>query len=250
MTAVRVAAHVHSEWSYDATWPLAAIADAFARRHYDVVLMAEHDRGFDERRWEEYGRACAEASDHRILVMPGMEYEDADSVVHVPVWGEAVPFLGSARPTLEMLRDARTADGFAVFAHPWRRDAISRYRSEWAPFLHAVEIWNRHYDGLAPHPDGRSLAEAEGLRPFVALDFHTRRQFFPLALTVELEGRPTRASVAAALLGGRFRSELARFDALRCTGALPGATLRGAEIARKRVRTPVRRLQRRLGWPD
>jgi hypothetical protein len=247
---IRVATHVHSEWSYDAGWSLAALADAFATRGYDAVLMAEHDRGFDDARWEAYRRACAEASDERILIVPGMEYEDPSRVVHVPVWGDAMPFLGSGRATLELLRDAHEARGVAVFAHPWRRDASSRYRPEWGPYLLGAEIWNRQYDGIAPNPRGRSFAAAHGLRPFVALDFHTRRQFFPLAMVLELEGAPTTASVAAALLAGRCRPEMGRFDALRCTQALPGGTLRAAELARRRVRGPVRRVQARLGRRD
>lgn len=247
---VRVATHVHSEWSYDASWRLEALAGEFARRGYDVVLMAEHDRGFEDTRWEAYRRACAEASDDRILIVPGIEYEDPSRVVHVPVWGESMPFLGGGRETLDLLRDAHAAGGAAVLAHPWRRDAITRYRPEWAQYLLGIEIWNRRYDGIAHNPRGRSFAAAHGLLPFVALDFHTRRQFFPLAMVLELEGPATTASVHAALLAGRCRPEVGRFDALRCTEALPGRTLRAAELARRRVRGPVRRIQARLGRSD
>ena len=35
---VRVAAHVHSDWSYDGTWSLSKIATTFARLGYDAVL--------------------------------------------------------------------------------------------------------------------------------------------------------------------------------------------------------------------
>jgi predicted metal-dependent phosphoesterase TrpH len=38
--------HVHSEWSYDGSWTLPRIAEAFGRRGSDVVLMSEHDKGF------------------------------------------------------------------------------------------------------------------------------------------------------------------------------------------------------------
>ena len=126
MTTIRVAVHVHSEWSYDARWPLGELAEAFAKRRYDAVLMSEHDRGFDEARWQQYRQACADASDDRILLVPGMEYEDADSVVHVPTWGEEMPYLGAARPTPELLHDAREAGGFCVFAHPWRQSPSRR----------------------------------------------------------------------------------------------------------------------------
>ena len=83
MRTIRAAAHVHSDWSYDASWALPDLARAFARRGYDVVLMAEHDRGFDAERWAAYRMTCAAASSDRILLVPGMEYEDADNVVPV-----------------------------------------------------------------------------------------------------------------------------------------------------------------------
>ncbi len=111
MKRVRVAAHVHSLWSYDGTWSLTDVARCFRRRGYDVVLMAEHDRTFDQARWEEYQHACADASRDGIVLIPGLEYEDADNVVHVAVWGAGIPFLGKGRPTIETLRAAADHDG-------------------------------------------------------------------------------------------------------------------------------------------
>lgn len=244
MTSVRVAAHVHSSWSYDAEWSLQDIAKAFRRRRYDVVLMSEHDRSFDQQRWTEYQQACKAASADDIILIPGVEYEDADNVVHTPVWGDNVPFLGARRPTLELLRSAQAEGAVAVLAHPWRRNAISRYQPEWAPLLSAVEIWNRKYDGFAPQREIKQLADKEGLEPFVSLDFHTSRQFFPLAMSVSLDERPSSGSLAEAIRSGRCRPEFLGLSALRFTGGMEGATLRALEAVRRGVRGPLRRLQR------
>jgi hypothetical protein len=244
MTTVRAAAHVHSEWSYDASWSLAALAQAFARRRYDVVLMAEHDRGFDEERWQAYREACAASSDGRVLLVPGMEYEDADNVVHVAVWGDDAPYLGHGRATLGTLEDARKAGCAAVLAHPRRRDAFTRFRPEWAPLLSAVEIWNRHYDGVAPSREGLRLSQEHGLAPFVSLDFHTRRQFFPLAMELELDGALSTAAVYEALVAGRFRPAALRVSAMRFTHGPPAAAAHGLERARRAVRGPLRKLER------
>jgi hypothetical protein len=243
MTSVRVAAHIHSSWSYDAEWSLEDIARAFRRRRYDAVLMSEHDRGFDQQRWLDYQQACKSASTANILLIPGIEYEDADNVVHTPVWGDHVPFLGAGRPTLELLRAAHTEGAVAVLAHPWRRNAISRYEPGWAPFLSAVEIWNRKYDGLAPHQEAGAFADRDGFGPFVSLDFHTRRQFFPLAMSVRLEGAPSPVSLVEAIRAGRCRPEFLGLSALRFTRGLEGAALRALEGARRGVRGPLRRLQ-------
>jgi hypothetical protein len=241
MTSLRVAAHIHSSWSYDAEWSLPDIARAFRRRRYNAVLMSEHDRGFDQQRWAEYQKACLEASTDDILLIPGIEYEDADNVVHTPVWGENVPFLGSGHPTLELLQLAQAEGAVSVLAHPWRRDAISRYRPEWAPLLSAVEVWNRKYDGVAPHQEIRKFADREGLAPFVSLDFHSRGQFFPLAMSVSVPGHPSPSSLIEAIRGGRCRAEFLGLSALRFTGGLEGATLRALDTVRRSMRASLRK---------
>jgi predicted metal-dependent phosphoesterase TrpH len=243
MTRARVAAHVHSSWSYDAEWTLPEIAQAFRRRKYDVVLMSEHDRSFSQDQWVEYQEACEAASTPDITLIPGIEYEDADGVVHTPVWGDGVPFLGAARPTLDLLRAARAEGAVAVFAHPWRREAITRYTPEWIPLLSAVEIWNRKYDGIAPNRDGAKLAARDNLAPFASLDFHTSRQFFPLALSVELDQEPSTASLVEAIRTGDFRPEFLGMSVLRFTGGVEGATLRALEAARRGLRSVARVLR-------
>ena len=242
MRKLRVACHVHSEWSYHATWPLRSIADAFAVRGYGAVLMSDHDRGFDERRWGEYQAACEAASDERIRLIPGIEYEDPENVVHVTVWGEGVRFLGSGRKTVDVLHAAKAEGAIAVFAHPWRKDAVARYRPEWHELLVGVEVWNRQYDGIAPNRRAMRFAEKERLLPFASLDFHTRRQLFPLAMTLEAETAPTTASLIEAIASRRVRPEMLGFDAADLADGFPAATLGAVEGVRRLARGPIRRL--------
>ena len=203
MTGVRIAAHVHSDWSYDGTWTLSQLAEAFAERKYDVVLMAEHDRTFDSTRWEQYQAACAEASTDQVRIVPGIEYSDPENNVHVPVWGAEV-FLGRARPTGALLADANACGAVAVIAHPSRRDAWRRLRPDWLALATGVEVWNRKYDGWAPSSVGLELAQRERLVPLVGLDFHTARQFFPLAMVGEVSTPLDGAIVVDALRAGRL----------------------------------------------
>jgi hypothetical protein len=205
--------------------------------------MSEHDRGFDQQRWMEYQKACTGASTDDILLIPGIEYEDADNVVHTPVWGEDVPFLGSGRPTVDLLRLAQGEGAVAVLAHPWRRNAISRYQPEWAPLLSAVEVWNRKYDGFAPRREPKKFAEREGLASFASLDFHTRGQFFPLAMSIALAGHPSSASLIEAIRQGQCHAEFLGLSALRFTRGLEGATLRALDAARRGARRSLRRVQ-------
>jgi hypothetical protein len=248
MKRLRVAAHVHSCWSYDANWSLVDIAKAFRRRRYDIVLMSEHDRGFDEQRWTQYQQACIDASRDDILLVPGIEYEDADNVVHIPVWGDGISFLGAGRPTLELLRSAKSENAVAILAHPRRRSAMLRYEPEWASLLSGIEIWNRKYDGIAPHGQISAFAEREGLAAFVSLDFHSSRQFFPISMSVALEDRPTPRAIVEAIRNGSCRPELLGLSALRFTRGLEGATLQALESVRRGIRGSLRGVQERVGY--
>ena len=231
MTKVRAVAHIHSEWSDDATWPLDRLAAAFRKRGRSVLLMCEHSRTFTADKWAEYVEACAAASGDGVLVVPGLEYNDSDNVVHIPVWGE-VPFLSQTPDIADVLAHTREADGVAVFAHPWRRNAWRRFDPAWAKDLTAVEIWNRKYDGWAPNRQARAYAASLNLPPFVALDFHGARQFFPLAMQLTLAGPPTRTTVEDALRDGRFEPLAFSRSALRLTSGVGGVALAAAEAAR------------------
>lgn len=241
MSILRVAAHVHSTWSDDGEWKLEDLARVFARRGYDAVLMSEHDRTFDDERWEAFGAACTAASAGGALLVPGLEYSDAENLVHVPVWG-ADRFLGKDRATGELLRDARAVGAVAVLAHPDRRDAWRCFASDWLELAQGIEIWNRKVDGWAPGPAGLVLAgENRGLWPFVGLDFHSARQFFPLAMTAPFDGALSAAAVLGVLRAGELRP--AAFGR-------PAASFsrgRGLEAVRagERVRRPLARAYRR-----
>lgn len=232
--------HVHSGWSYDGSWSLEALSVKFSQRGCRVLMMTEHDRGFSVARLDEYRRACKHASSDKILVVPGIEYSDAANRVHVLVWGP-VPFLGENLPTSEMLDRVKAAKGVAVLAHPSRKNAWQCFTPQWADRLLGIEVWNRKYDGWAPSETAPALMPQADVIPFVGLDFHTQRQSFPLAMTLDIEERITEDAVLDCLRGRRcaaraFGAPLTR-DLFR--KALPAMRMAersrriGARIARK-----------------
>ena len=190
--------HVHSKWSYDGSWTLEALSEKFRRRGCRVLMMTEHDRGFTAERLGEYREACAQASSNEILVVPGIEYSDAENRVHVLVWGP-VPFLGENLATSEMLEKVRAAGGLAVLAHPSRRAVWKTFDPAWADRLLGIEAWNRKYDGWAPSQTAPELLKKTGAVPFVGLDFHTQRQSFPLTMVLNIEGTVTEENVLKCL---------------------------------------------------
>lgn len=217
MKPLRAAVHVHSSWSYDAEVPLAELAEAFCGRGYDVVFMAEHDRGFSHQRWQDYREECADASREGLLLVPGVEYADPEDRIHVPVWG-CSEFLGAGVPTTELLQRVTEFGGFAVLAHPARRDAWEVIDPAWYPDIGGIEVWTRKWDGWAPNQRSVAVAARYDLLPVVSLDLHRLNQFFPLAMSITLEGAPTprsalaglRATAARPLLRNTSVSTLAR----------------------------------------
>lgn len=202
---IAAACHIHSEWSYDATWRLSDLAAEFERRGYRVMLMAEHDQNFSESRFQEYRAACREVSSPNLLVVPGIEYSDADNVVHVPTWGLDC-FLGERLETREMLEQVSARQGVAVLAHPARRNAVGCLDPSWTRHFAGVEIWNRKYDGWAPNAIAAHLLP--GTVRFASLDFHARNQFFPLSMQLDLSGPITEQTVVECLRAGRCHAEM------------------------------------------
>ena len=238
MTRLRAAVHVHSDWSYDGSWTLPAIARLFERLGYDAVLMSEHDRGWDGDTWAAYREACARVDDGALLV-PGIEYSDAENRIHVPVWGDA-PFLGEGLATPDLLARVRELGASAVFAHPARRRAAEAFDPAWGRDLVGVEWWNRKTDGYAPNPGaGRELA-ARGAVPFASIDFHTVRQLLPLAMVLESDRGRSVEGAYRALRARRCRPEAFGTSALRFTRGRGLAATHAAERARRGTARLVR----------
>jgi hypothetical protein len=241
MARARVAPHVHSEWSYDANWPLRRLASFFGRLGYDAVLMAEHDRGFDEERWGAFQEACAGASTGSCVLVPGIEYSDADNVIHIPVWGSP-HFLGEGIATAELLDRAANHNAVSVFAHPLRRRAIDLFDTKWLDRLQGVEWWNRKYDGYAPSTPEETAHLRQTPMPFVGMDFHSLRQLVPFGMAIELDGDLTPPSVFEAMRNRRCRPEVMGMPALRFTSGRGLRVASQLENTRKLVARMVQRL--------
>lgn len=240
MKSIRVAAHVHSDWSYDGRWSLSQIATEFGRRGYDAVLIAEHDRGFDASRRDAHRVACLEASTSTCLLVSGIEYSDHTNTVHVPVWGD-IPFLGEGIDTGELLQRVHELDAVAVLAHPARRDCWKCFDPAWMPYLRGIELWNRKYDGYAPNRGAAHLlAQRPDLLPIVSLDFHTPRQFHPLAMMIDMGGDLTEAGLCDALRRGRVQATAFGLPALHFVHRAAWPAMYGLERARRGVAVRVR----------
>lgn len=232
---MRVVLHAHSKWSYDGSWTLADIAKLYGRWGVDVVMMTEHDTGFDPDRFAEYRAECAVASTPRCKLIPGIEYSSPDNDIHILTWG-LHQFLAEHRPVAETLEKVAAGGGVAVFAHPIRRNAWQQYDPAWTPLLSGMEVWNRKSDGVAPGVEALSLMEQTGLPPTVGQDFHKLKQLYPLTHQVEIEGEDLEAGLVEAIRDGALTPQAFRRNLFGRNRALRAGVHRGVERVRRSVR--------------
>jgi predicted metal-dependent phosphoesterase TrpH len=242
---VLAACHVHSNLSYDGSHTLEELSDKFSRAGYRILLMTEHDRGFSPERLRQLRQLCDAVSTRHLLVIPGIEYSDSSNQVHILVWGD-VPFLGENLAPKETLRKVKEAGGVAVLAHPFRRNAWQCFEPSWGEALAGIEVWNRKYDGWAPNRIAQDLQRSVNAIPFVGLDFHTQRQFFPLAMAIDIDSDVTEQAVLDRIRARRVNPRVFGFEVegQLVRHALP--ILGVAEISRKKCAKASRKLKLRV----
>jgi len=244
MTKVKAVCHVHSDWSYDGTWPLEKLVKVFGRLGIGAILTTEHERGFDETRWANYRNACREASNDKVKVVPGLEYSDKTNTVHILTWG-AVPFLGVEQETGELLKGVSKFGGVAVLAHPDCREAWEKFELSWAKHLRYIEVWNRKFDGFSPSQKGLELLSAYNqISPLVGMDFHCGKQLFPLSMIVKLNGTINEQAVFKSFFEGRVCPSVWGLPLSCFTGRTGIKATKWIECSRRNLLRVIREIKR------
>lgn len=247
MSMHRVVLHLHSNWSYDASWPLAKLARLFGRGGAHLLMMTEHSQEFDWRRWSDYVAECEAASANGARVLPGIEYSTPGNTMHILTWG-LKRYLGEELPADDILAAVTEDGGLAILAHPTRRSVHRSFEEGWAQSLYAVEVWNRKTDGLAPATGAIELVRTHGLNPVVAVDFHRVNQAYPLYNVLSADIDLARASddeVIAAVRGAPMRPRFLGLPIDEGRSALSRATINACRGFRGAM-SPILKLRRRI----
>jgi hypothetical protein len=134
----------------------------------------------------------------------------------------------------------------AVFAHPSRRNAWQCFDPSWGEVLAGIEVWNRKYDGFAPSRIAQELQQSVGAIPFVGLDFHTQKQFFPLAMALDIDSTITEQSVLDCIRARRVQHKVfgLQVDGQLIRKALP--ILGVVEVSRKKCASVSKKMKLRV----
>ena len=236
---VHAVAHIHSEWSHDAHWPLVKIARLFRRLSYRIILMTEHDICFDDNRWKSYNQACENLSTDGLLIIPGIEYSDPTNTIHILVWGN-LPFLGNSNQPEYVLTRVKDLGGVSVLAHPIQRKAQMLFKPAWFELLLGIEEWNRKVDGIAPSNEAIILRNKYKLVPFYGLDFHQINQVAPLVMKIRVDRNITADSVVRALKNGHCYPKIMGLSQRCSTTISQSASLARLEKLRRVIRSVIK----------
>lgn len=208
------AIHVHSDFSHDGKDPLEQLRDFALEHGITFIGLTDHAEDLDRARWTAYVERCAELSDERATLIPGLEWRFAGLTgLHLLALG-LTRWIEPATPS-EFIRLTRGVAGLTIVAHP----ILAHYRvpEEVAAGIDAVEVWNASYNTrYLPDPRAvRLLRRIRRSRPEVVgtagLDQHDSRNDRETRVLVhDATGDPL-----AALRAGRFTNvgRLLRFDA-------------------------------------
>jgi hypothetical protein len=210
MQILRGVAHVHSTYSYDGRLPLSDLAGFMSGQGLDFVLMSEHVESLDPEKVHRFVEDCSRLSNERFLLIPGIEIDELNALFY----GIQAP--GGWEDTQDLARQLAAGGALVAVSHPVKiRKEISEITKS---AVEAVEVWNSRHDGKVAPRRGilnywMKLRAGTGrqLLPLCGIDFHDKRDFVPLVMEVECDGRD-RDSILAGIREGRYRIALGGED--------------------------------------
>ena len=184
LVRARVAIHVHSDWSYDGSWTLPAIARTFSAASVTSRSSWPSTTATSTKPASvPLEETCARASTETLALVPS-GYSDPANTVSRPTVGRS-PYTG--RRTRDVPRSSiacQSVGGLAVLAHLSRRGVVKRFTPEWS-----CPNCSGSASGIASTtamPPTASPPTCCGSIPscstVASLDFHTARHFHPLAM--------------------------------------------------------------------
>ncbi len=130
----------------------------------------------------------------------------------------------------------------------WRIPAVGRLGVPSNPHVGSEPLWELNFAEskdrwIGTEPGRSSHYSREQARPFVGLDFHEPRQFFPLATVFDVEPPLSEAAVLASMKALRCRSEVFGQPLPQFLNGMTAKSLRTAEFFRRRAAPMYRKIR-------
>ena len=181
MKHIKALFHIHSTYSYDGEWSLEKLKNSAIKHGYNALFICEHNRNFSDKKFKSLIKECDNLSDDKVLLIPGIEYEDADNIIHICTFG-LKNLISEYSSINDLLQKVVKENGIAVYAHPEGKHSYKKIDKNVFSLLNGIEVWNRKEDGIKPSKIAWSLYKKHKVTPFVSLDFHRKAQLFPLSI--------------------------------------------------------------------
>ena len=111
--------HCHTDFSYDSRLTFADYRRWSATIGFQFVLLTEHSRGRSDAQYQEYRGQAIEASNERVRLIPGIEYETRERHELIAVNARALP--DEPLSLAEAVEFFRLRADLLVLPHPSRR---------------------------------------------------------------------------------------------------------------------------------
>jgi hypothetical protein len=128
--------HCHTEFSYDCRLTFADYRRWSATIGFDFVLLTEHSRGRSDADYQDYRRRAQDASDERVRLIPGIEYETRERHELIAINARTLP--EKPLSLAESVTFFRTCSDLLVLPHPSPRKLPS-YLPSLEPQMHLLD---------------------------------------------------------------------------------------------------------------
>jgi hypothetical protein len=194
-------------YSYDSEFSLSRIKEILIRRGYRFGVICDHQKDFDDQRFETLRAECAGLSDRTFCLIPGLEFEFGS--IHILGVGISTYFnpgdIGSCLDGIGSL------NGLSVWAHPSLRD-LDRMNS-YLRQLNGIEVWSARY-GSKYAPSVSLCSQIKNLNnvfAYAGVDAHRENQMQDLYMRMEVE-KSDKDVILAELKAGRYSLNFAKFQ--------------------------------------
>jgi hypothetical protein len=241
--------HCHTEFSYDCRLTFAEYRRWSATVGFDFVLLTEHSRGRSDADYQEYRRRAQEASDDRVRLIPGIEYETRERHELIAVNARVLP--DKPLSLAESVAFFRACSDLLVLPHPSLRklDACLADLETQMHLIDGFEITNvKRSSKYCPTVDFLNAYNAaherfDHLLGLSGQDLHEPSAICPVRLELRSPATSDEAMLAA-LRAGDFTNTLPfhRFSS-RGPYAIPWALPYAGALARWACNSPLGRQQ-------